>query len=95
MIGATFTPATANLNSIVSNADGTIVISYDPGALGVAKNTLILAPWDGSAIPPAAVDLSAAPQGAPPAIIWKCGVQAAASTPATTVLAKYLPAMCR
>jgi hypothetical protein len=82
-IGASFPPATTNVASIVSNVDGTIVITYVTTLLGAAANTLVMAPWDGSAVPPAPVALNVAPVGAP------------ASVPGTTVLAKYLPATCR
>ena len=93
-IGASLPPSTNNVASIVSNMDGTIVITYQPALLG-ATNVLTLAPWDGSLAAPAPVALNVIPAGAPPAIIWKCGWQAVGSVPATTVLAKYLPATCR
>ena len=93
-IGASLPPATNNVASLVANADGTIVITYQAALLG-ATNVLAIAPWDGSLAVPAAVALNVAPVGAPPAIIWKCGWQATGSVPATTVLAKYLPATCR
>ena len=93
-IGASLPPATNNVQTVHSNADGTIVITYLPALLG-ATNVLAIAPWDGSLAAPAAVALNVAPAAAPPAIIWKCGWQATGSVPATTVLAKYLPATCR
>ena len=93
-IGASLPPSTNNVASINSSADGTIVITYQPALLG-ATNLLVLAPWDGSVTPQVAAVLNVAPVAAPPAIIWKCGWQATASTPLTTVLAKYLPATCR
>ena len=93
-IGASLPPQTNNVSTIHSAATGTITITYQAALLG-ATNVLALAPWDGSLAVPAAVDLSVAPAGAPPAIVWKCGYQATASVPATTVLAKYLPATCR
>jgi type IV pilus assembly protein PilA len=94
-IGASLPPATTNVASIVSNADGTIVITYVTTLLGAAANVLVMAPWDGSAVPAAPVALNVAPAGPPASIVWRCGYQATASVPATTVLAKYLPATCR
>jgi type IV pilus assembly protein PilA len=93
-IGATFPPKTSNLNSITSAANGTITITFNSGLLGSA-NVLVLAPWDGSLATPAPVDLNAAPTGARPGIVWKCGWQATGSVPTTSVLPKYLPANCR
>ena len=93
-IGTTYPPATASVASINTASNGTIVITFQSLAVGAA-NVLILAPWDGALPTPAPVDLSAAPTGMAPSVMWKCGYQAAGSTPATTVAAKYLPANCR
>ena len=93
-IGAGFAPATANVASVTSTADGTIAIAYQTAALG-PSNVLTLAPWDGLPTAAVAVALNAAPVGAPPALFWKCGYQATGSTPATTIPAMYLPANCR
>jgi prepilin-type N-terminal cleavage/methylation domain-containing protein len=92
-IGASPAPATANVASVTSDANGVITITYQPNL--IAANILTLAPYDGS--------LAAAAQTTPallatvPAltIVWKCGWQATGAAPATTVLQKYLPATCR
>jgi len=88
-IGASYPPATPNVDSVSASSDGTITILYNTGIVGTA-NTLVLQPWDGSAATPAAVNLATA---ATASIIWKCGHQASGT--ATTVLSKYLPATCR
>jgi prepilin-type N-terminal cleavage/methylation domain-containing protein len=93
-IGATPPPATSNVVSVSSSADGTIAIAYQTAALG-SSNILVLAPWDGLPAVPVAVALNTSPAGAPPALFWKCGYQATGSTPATTIPAMYLPASCR
>ena len=88
-IGASYPPATPNVNSVASTSDGTIVITYNTGIVGTA-NTLVMQPWDGSLATPAQVNLATA---ATAAIIWKCGYMATGTV--TTVLQKYLPATCR
>jgi type IV pilus assembly protein PilA len=88
-IGATYPPATPNVDSVASSSDGTITITYNTGIVGSA-NALVLQPWDGSLATPAQVNLDTA---ATASIIWKCGYQATGT--ATTVLQKYLPATCR
>ena len=93
-IGASYPPATNNVQKIEVAASGTITITYMPSLLGTS-NILVLAPWDGSATPPAPVDLSTPPTGQPASIVWRCGYQATGSTPTTNVLQKYLPATCR
>ncbi len=93
-IGASLPPVTTNVASITADSTGLISITYQAALLGTA-NVLVLAPWDGSVSPQVAADLSVAPTGAPPGIIWKCGYQATGSSIATTVLQKYLPATCR
>jgi prepilin-type N-terminal cleavage/methylation domain-containing protein len=92
-IGASPAPATANVTSVTSSADGVITITYQANL--IAANILTLAPYDGT--------LAAAAQTTPAAlstvpaltIVWKCGWQATGAVPATTVLQKYLPATCR
>ena len=93
-IGAAPPPATSNVVSVSSTAEGTIAIAYQTSALG-PSNILVLAPWDGLPAVPVAVALNVSPTGAPPSIFWKCGYQATGSTPATTIPAMYLPASCR
>ncbi len=93
-IGASPAPATANVVSINSSANGAIAIAYQTAALG-SNNILVLAPWDGLPAVPVAVALNATPAGAPPSLFWKCGYQATGSSPATTIPSTYLPATCR
>ena len=80
-IGASLPPVTPNVLSINSLADGTIVVTYQAALLGAATNVLVIAPWDGTAVPPAPVALNVVPAGAIPTITWRCGYQATASAP--------------
>ena len=89
-IGTSLPPVTSNVSSINSDATGIIKITYATGLLASGSNVLVLAPWDGAAATPAAVDLSAT---AGASIVWKCGYQNDSAS--TTVVAKYLPATCR
>jgi len=90
-IGTSLPPVTSNVSSINSDSTGIISITYATGLLASGSNVLILAPWDGAAATPAAVDLNAV---AGASIVWKCGYQATSNS-GTTVVAKYLPATCR
>jgi type IV pilus assembly protein PilA len=93
-IGASFPPATANVASITSTADGLITITYATSLLGTS-NVLVMAPYDGSlaiAAQTSPITVSTTPALT---IVWHCGWQAASTSPLTNVLAKYLPATCR
>jgi type IV pilus assembly protein PilA len=90
-LGTQLAPVTANVASIHSSAAGVITITYQTSLLPAGSNALALVPWDASATPPAAQDLSTV---AGATLLWKCGYQATGSA-FTTVPAQYLPASCR
>jgi hypothetical protein len=89
-IGASAQISTQNVQSVFSESNGGIVMTYNPTVLPAAANVLTLTPVNASG---AAIDLSnVANAGA--TFAWKCGAATAGGT-ASTVQTKYRPATCR
>jgi prepilin-type N-terminal cleavage/methylation domain-containing protein len=89
-IGASAQIATANVQSVFSEANGGIVMLYNPTVLPSGANRLTLTPVNASSV---AIDLSdTANAGA--TFAWKCGATTSASTD-SNVQTKYRPATCR
>ena len=91
-IGATLMNTTAlagnkNVDSVTSAATGVITITYKPGVVPAAANTLAIEPVgpNGTTV----LDLQTADAGTQ--VAWRCLPTAAGST----LLAKYRPASCR
>ena len=91
-IGATAPSATTNVTSVNSLSTGEIVITYAAGSGVGTANVLSLAPYDGNAAASPS-DLSLSSTTLASQMTWKCGQ--ASNTTSTTVLAKYLPSVCR
>ncbi|HMX17246.1 MAG TPA: pilin [Rhodocyclaceae bacterium] len=79
-------PITPNVNSVVTSADGTILITYNPGVVG-ATNALTLEPVSAPGVP---LDLRL-PASAGVHMLWQCGRTGGL----TTVPAKFLPGACK
>jgi len=89
-IGASAQISTQNVQSVFSESNGGIVMTYNPTVLPAAANVLTLTPVNASGT---AIDLSnTANAGA--TFAWKCGAATSAGT-ASTVQTKYRPATCR
>ena len=89
--------ATANVAGVaIAAATGEITITYQPTAGGTAgADTLILAPYTGTAAAPVAIAAGTVPTNS---ISWSCnsagGVNRVIGT-AGTMLSKYVPGNCR
>jgi type IV pilus assembly protein PilA len=89
-IGASSVISTANVQSVFSESNGGIVITYATSLFPSGSNALTLTPVNAGGT---ALDLNdTANAGA--TFAWKCGAPTAAGT-ASTVDNKYRPATCR
>ena len=89
-IGASSVISTANVESVQSEANGAIVITYRTTILPTGANVLTLTPVDATS---AAMDLND-PMNAGKTFAWKCGAASIAGT-ASTIENKFRPATCR
>ena len=89
-IGASSVIATANVESVYTEANGGIVISYRTTILPTGANVLTLTPVNASG---SALDLNDT-NNAGATFAWKCGLATIAGT-ASTIETKFRPATCR